>query len=51
MALNEVFDVLYIVDRQLIEEYGELGSDIAKTMTNNLTLRCPCYVEFLSVLI
>jgi hypothetical protein len=34
MALNEVFDVLYIVDILMIEEKRDLGSDIAKSVTS-----------------
>jgi len=40
MALNEVFDLCYIIDIQCIDEYGELGSQVAKTMINYLPF-CP----------
>ena len=43
MGLNEVFDMLYMIDIQSIEVYGELGMGIAKTVTNLLILALSVY--------
>jgi len=49
MALNYIFDIYYMTDRQLIEACGDLGRGIAITMTNKLSVLA--HIKFSSILL
>jgi len=40
MALNEIFIICYMIDRQILEICGDLGRGIVKTVTSIVRVRC-----------
>jgi hypothetical protein len=49
MALNAMFDIYYVIDIQLFEAYGDLGSGIAKTVTSLLTLLTVVSISYIVI--